>query len=309
MRLPERCPRTRPSFAECRRASMDCYVGAVTVIDRPLNGTLMMPAQSQPPNRIALVTGGAHRIGRAITLELAAAGYAVAVHARRSRDDAQELCRELVARGGRAAAVFGDLADRDTVVRLIPEATSLLGPLTLLVNNANDFSYDDFPSLDWDAYDRQFAVGLRAPLFLAKAFAAQAPRDGTASVVNLLDQRVYRQMPEFFSYGLAKSALFAATAMLAQALAPDVRVNGVAPGPTLRSELQTSEDFERQQGALPLGHGPNPQDVAQAVLYLATAHNVTGETIAVDGGQHLSWQTRDEAEIAHGPPPGSGARP
>jgi NAD(P)-dependent dehydrogenase (short-subunit alcohol dehydrogenase family) len=256
-----------------------------------------MPNHSQSPNRAALVTGGAQRIGRAIVLALAHAGYAVAVHARHSRTEAEELCHKIAAEGGRAAPVFGDLANHDAVAKLVPEASARVGPLTLLVNNANEFAYDDMAQLDMAGFDRQFAVGLRAPLFLAKTFAAQAPADGTASIVNLLDQRVYRQMPLFFSYGLAKSALFAATGMLAQALAPKVRVNAVAPGPTLPSEQQTAEDFARQQRALPLERGPDPQDVAEAVLYLARARSVTGETIAVDGGQHLSWQTKDEADI------------
>jgi NAD(P)-dependent dehydrogenase (short-subunit alcohol dehydrogenase family) len=256
-----------------------------------------MTLQSPQPIGAALVTGGAQRIGRAIVLALAQAGYAVAVHARRSRSEAEGLCHEVEARGGHAAAIFGDLADRDTAAGLVPEASARLGPLTLLVNNANEFAYDDMARLDPDAFDRQFAVGLRAPLFLAKAFAAQAPPGGMASIVNLLDQRVYRQIPQFFSYGLAKSALFAATGMLAQALAPNVRVNGVAPGPTLPADVQSAEDFARQQSALPLERGPDPQDIAEAVLYLAAARSVTGETIAVDGGQHLSWRTQDEANI------------
>jgi NAD(P)-dependent dehydrogenase (short-subunit alcohol dehydrogenase family) len=256
-----------------------------------------MPDHSQQSNRAALVTGGAQRIGRAIVLALARAGYAVAVHARHSRTEAEALCNKIVAEGRRAATVFGDLADHEVVAGLVSKASGQVGRLTLLVNNANEFAYDDVARLDQAEFDRQFAVGLRAPLFLAKAFAAQAPADGTASIVNLLDQRVYRQMPLFFSYGLAKSALFAATGMLAQALAPNVRVNAVAPGPTLPSEQQTADDFVRQQSALPLKRGPDPQDVAEAVLYLARARSVTGETIAVDGGQHLSWQTKDEADI------------
>ncbi len=250
-----------------------------------------------PPNRAALVTGGAQRIGRAIVLALARAGYAVAVHAWRSRAEAEMLCRGIIENGGRAAVVLGDLGDADAVARLVPDACGGVGALTLLVNNANEFAYDEMGQLDPAHFDRQLAVGLRAPLFLAQAFATQAPAEGTGSIVNLLDQRVYRQMPRFFSYGLAKSALFAATAMMAQALAPKVRVNAVAPGPTLPSQLQSAEDFARQQGALPLGRGPHPEDVAAAVLYLAEAHAVTGETIAVDGGQHLSWQTADEANI------------
>lgn len=258
-----------------------------------------MSGQPRPPGRAALVTGGAQRIGRAIVLALARAGYAVAIHARRSRSEAEALCGEIAAAGGRAVALFGDLADDSAVAALVPHARAALGPLTLLVNNANEFRYDDVAALEPREFDHQFAVGLRAPLFLARAFAAQAPADGGASIVNLLDQRVYRQIPSYFSYGLAKSALFAATGMLAQALAPGVRVNAVAPGPILKAERQSAEDFARQQSALPLKHGPDPQDVADAVLYLAAARSVTGETIAVDGGQHLSWRMADEANIPH----------
>jgi len=257
-----------------------------------------VPAFPEPSNGAALVTGGAQRIGRAIVLTLARAGYAVAVHARHSRAEAEALSDEIASNGGRAHPVIGDLADHETVVNLVPLASAAVGRLTLLVNNANEFTSDEIGRLDRVNFDRQIAVGLRAPLFLAEAFAAQAPEGGIASVVNLLDQRVYRQMPRFFSYGVAKSALFTATGMLAQALAPKVRVNAVAPGPTLPSRLQAAADFVRQGSAVPLGHGPNPDEIAAAVLYLAGAKSVTGETIAVDGGQHLSWQTADEAEIA-----------
>lgn len=256
-----------------------------------------MPANPSSSPRTALVTGGAQRIGRAIVLTLARAGYAVAIHARRSRREAEQLAREVIAGGGRASVVLGDLADHDAVVRLVPEAAKQVGPLTLLINNANEFVYDEVGRLDRTLFDRQLAVALSAPIFLAEAFAAQAPAQADASVVNLLDQRVLKQIPLFFSYGLAKSALFAATGMLAQALAPHVRVNGVAPGPTLPSAAQSTESFAQQQGALPLQRGPDPQAIADAVLYLAAASSVTGETIAVDGGQHLSWQTPDEVDI------------
>jgi NAD(P)-dependent dehydrogenase (short-subunit alcohol dehydrogenase family) len=142
-------------------------------------------------------------------------------------------------------------------------------------------------------FDRQFAVNLRAPLFLSDRFAGQVPSGSDASIVNLVDQRVYKLTPQFISYTLTKSALHTATVTLAQALAPRVRVNAVAPGPTLPSPRQDAEDFARQAGTLPLQRGPTPEDVAQAVLYLAQARNVTGVTIAVDGGQHVAWQTPD----------------
>jgi len=242
----------------------------------------------------ALITGGARRIGRAIAWNLARAGYAVAVHAHGSRTQAQDLCAGIVAQGGRAVAVFADLACLEEVERLVPEATRALGPLTLLVNNASAFEADTVGALDGALFDRTFAVNLRAPLFLAQAFAAQAP-DG-ASIVNLLDQRVLKPTPLFVSYALSKTALYGATTSLAQALAPRIRVNAVAPGPVLPSPRQSEADFARQAATLPLGHGASPEEIADAVLFLARATSITGQTVAVDGGQHLAWRTPD-AEV------------
>jgi len=248
-------------------------------------------------SRAALVTGGGHRIGEAIVRALACAGYGVAIHANRSRDAAEALCRDIVGQGGRAAVICGDLADHATVLRAVPDAVRAVGTLTLLVNNAGAFEPDDIGSLDRDVFDRQFAVNLRAPLFLSEAFAVQAPRIAGASIVNIVDQRVYKPTPRFVSYTLTKSALHTATTTLAQALAPHVRVNAVAPGPTLPSPRQDAAAFARQAGTLPLARGPTPQDVADAVLYLANAASVTGVTIAVDGGQHIAWQTPDSIGI------------
>ena len=247
--------------------------------------------------RAALVTGGAKRVGLAITRALVEAGYAVAVHSRSSRSEGEDLCAEICKKGGRAAAVQADLSDHAQVLKLVPSATAAVGPLTLLVNNASIFEADEIGSLDRDLFERHMAVHVRAPLFLAQAFAAQAPEGADASIVNMIDQRVMKPTPLFFSYALSKSGLYAATTMLAQALAPKVRVNGVAPGPTLPSSRQSSEEFARQTAKLPLGHGTNPEQVAQAVLFLASAPSITGQTIAVDGGQHLAWQTPDVADI------------
>jgi NAD(P)-dependent dehydrogenase (short-subunit alcohol dehydrogenase family) len=243
------------------------------------------------------VTGGTQRIGRAIAAALAQRGYAVAVQTRHSGDAAAALVAEIVAAGGRAAVVEADLADHAAVLRLVPAAAAQVGPLTLLVNNASEFEPDEIGALDRARFDRHVAVNLRAPIFLADAFAAQAPADADASIVNLLDQRVFKPTPRFLSYGLTKSALFAATTTLAQALAPRIRVNAVAPGPTLPSPRQDATAFARQAHAVPLGHGPSPQDIADAVLYLAGAVSVTGVTIAVDGGQHLAWRTADAADV------------
>ncbi len=255
--------------------------------------------------RAALVTGGALRIGRAIVDMLVDAGYAVAIHSHHSRSAAEQACKEIQARGGRAAVVTGDLSDHDAVLRLVPEAVAAIGPLTLLVNNAGTFEPDGMGTLDRALFDRHFAVNLRAPLFLSEAFAAQASRanqsgraaGGDASIVNILDQRIYKPTPNFISYSLTKFALHTATTTLAQALAPAIRVNAVAPGPTLPSPRQDAGAFAAQAAALPLGHGPQPRDVADAVVYLAGARGVSGVTIAVDGGQHLAWQTPDTIGI------------
>lgn len=243
--------------------------------------------------RAALVTGGAQRIGGAIVRALAQAGYAVAVHARASRAQADALCAEVAGMGGKAASVLADLADHDAVLGLVGGAGAAVGPLSLLVNNAAEFEPDEIGKLDRDRFDRHFAVNLRAPLFLVQAFAAQVPDGADASVVNLLDQRVYKPTPHFLTYGLTKAALHTATTTLAQALAPRLRVNAVAPGPTLPSPRQSADAFARQAQAVPLGRGPSPEEIAAAVIYLAQAESVTGVTIAVDGGQRLAWQTPD----------------
>jgi NAD(P)-dependent dehydrogenase (short-subunit alcohol dehydrogenase family) len=241
----------------------------------------------------ALVTGGARRIGRAIVRALARTGYAVVIHAHRSIGPAEELRAEIAAAGGRAAVVAADLAHHDDVVGLVAAAAAEVGPLTLLVNNASVFEPDGIGSLDRARFDLHYAVNVRAPVFLAEAFAAQAaalPDGIDASIVNLLDQRIYKSTPNYLSYGLAKNALYAATTSLAQALAPRVRVNAVAPGPALPNTRQDAEAFARLSSAMPLGRGPSPEEIAQAVLFLASARSVTGQTIAVDGGQRLSWR-------------------
>lgn len=251
-----------------------------------------MADSTQITARAALITGGGRRIGRAIALALARAGYAVVLHAHRSRADAEGTAAEIAGLGGRASIVLGDLADHGALRGIVPAAAAL-GPLTLLVNSASEFNADDIETLDRGGFDHTMAVNLAAPLFLAQAFAAQAPEGAGASIVNLVDQRVLKPTPLFLSYALSKSALYSATTMLAQGLAPKLRVNAVAPGPTLPSPRQTGEQFAAQASSLPLRHGPTPEDVAAAVLYLAQAKSVTGVTIAVDGGQHLAWRTPD----------------
>jgi len=242
--------------------------------------------------RTALITGSGRRIGAAIALALARAGYSVVLHAHNSREDAERLAAAIVGAGGRASVVLADLTEHDAVRGLVP-AASAFGSLTLLVNNAGEFEPDDIETLSHARFQRAVAVNLAAPLFLSQAFAAQAPAGVDASIVNILDQRVLRPNPRFFSYTLSKTALHTATTTLAQALAPKLRVNAVAPGPTLPSPRQTEAQFTAQSESLPLQRGPRPDDIAAAVLYLAQARSVTGVTLPVDGGQHLSWRTAD----------------
>ncbi len=240
----------------------------------------------------ALITGGARRIGRAIALALSRVGYAVVLHAHRSRAEAEKLAGEIIAAGGQASVVLADLANAEAVRGLVPAAAAF-GPLTLLVNSAAEFEPDEIQTLERARFERTLAVNLAAPLFLTQAFAAQVPAGADGSIINIVDQRVLKPTPRFLSYTLSKSALHSATTTLAQALAPNLRVNAVAPGPTLPSPRQTETQFAAQTATLPLKRGPSPADIAAAVVYLAQARSVTGVTIAVDGGQHLAWHTAD----------------
>lgn len=242
---------------------------------------------------VALVTGGSKRIGRAIVERLAAEGFAVAVHYGRSRDEAEALVASIVADGGRACAIQADLGDAEAVARIVPEARAGLGPVTLLVNNASEFEPDSIGEMDVTRWNRQFSVNLRAPVFLAEAFAAQLPQDLEGLIVNLIDQRVWKLTPHFISYQLTKSALLTATQTLAQALAPRIRVNGIGPGPTLSNTRQGDEDFRKQAQAVLLERGPSPEEISAAVVFLLHARSMTGQMIALDGGQHLAWQTPD----------------
>jgi len=242
----------------------------------------------------ALVTGGSRRIGRAIVLTLARAGWDVAVHHRDSETEAQTAADEARALGVRAAVVRADLADEAQVRGLVDQAAQALGPLSVLVNNASVFEDDRMGGLDRAVWDRHIETNLRAPIVLAETFATQAP-DGS-SIVNLLDQRVLKPDPRFISYALSRNGLWWATRTLAQALAPRIRVNGVGPGPTLPSIHQTPEDFAAEVAGTLLQKPGSPEAVADAVRWLIDADGVTGQMIAVDGGQHLAWRTPDILE-------------
>lgn len=240
----------------------------------------------------ALVTGAGIRIGRAIALLLAHRGYHVAVHCHRSRDQAEAVAAEITAAGGKAAVVQADLADHDAVMALVGQAAAALGPLSVLVNNASSFDYDHVETATGPVWDRQMDVNLKAPFFLSQALAAQLPPDTPGNIVNIIDMRVWRLTPHFASYTVAKAGLWTLTQTLAMALAPRIRVNGIGPGPVLPSPRQTQEQFERQWASTPLQRGAHPDEIAAAVGFLLDAAAMTGQMIALDGGQHLPSHQR-----------------
>ena len=222
----------------------------------------------------------------------ASAGFDIIAHHHQSQAEAESLCEAVRALGRQALALDADLTDAGQAQGLIGRAAPL-GPLTVLINNAALFEDDRIDSLTPASFERHMALNLRAPILLAQAFAAALPNDRTGVIVNLLDQRVLRPSPHFFSYSISKAALWSATRTLAQALAPRVRVNGVGPGPTLANIHQTPEAFAAEASATPLGNKIDPDEIARAALYLIDAPSVTGQMIAVDGGQHLDWRTPD----------------
>ena len=251
----------------------------------------------------ALVTGAGQRLGRAMALYLGARGYDVAVHYATSEIGAEEVVGEITAMGGRAVALQADLLNEAEVETLVARAAEALGgPLTVLVNNASIFEYDNVYTVTRDSWDRHIESNLRAPFVLTQNFAVQVPdpvMDGLGEpvaqgvVVNMLDQRIRKLTPEFMSYTIAKTGLWTLTQTAAQALAPRVRVNGIGPGPTLRGARQSQPHVDGQRAATILQRGSNIEDITAALGYLLDAKGVTGQMIAVDGGQHLAWQTPD----------------
>lgn len=243
--------------------------------------------------KTALVTGAAKRLGRAIALDLAHAGWDVAIHYNRSETEARSAAEEIRKSGRRAALLKADLAHEDETAGLVQRAAAELGPVTALINSASLFENDDWKTATRASWDAHMEANLRAPFVLAQSFAGLLPEGMQGAIVNLIDQRVLKPTPQFMSYGVSKAGLRWLTTTLAQGLAPRIRVNAVAPGPTMRNERQSEADFARQRQATVLGCGAEPEDVCHAVRYLLTAPAVTGQMIAVDGGQHLIWQTPD----------------
>tara|TARA_R110000787_G_scaffold66693_5_gene149699 strand:- start:2536 stop:3288 length:753 start_codon:yes stop_codon:yes gene_type:complete len=243
---------------------------------------------------VALVTGAGARVGRALAEALGQDGWAVAIHYRSSKDGARETHEAIKAAGGRATLVQADLADESQIADLVARAGAELGqPVSLLVNSASVFADDSAAShtrADWDGH---MDTNLRAPVHLAQQMAAGLAPGEKGLVVNLIDQRVWKLNPQFFTYTLSKAALWQATQTLAQALAPHVRVNGIGPGPTLKSVHQSEAEFEAEKQATLTQEGASPEEIVRALRYLISATSVTGQMIAADGGQHLMWQTPD----------------
>jgi len=244
----------------------------------------------------ALVTGAGARLGRAVAEALGADGWSVCVHYRGSKAEAEATAAAIRQSGGRAEILACDLADEASREGLVAEAARRLGrPVTLLVNSAATFTDDTATEHSRADWDHHIEPNLRAPVHLAQQFAGQLPPGEKGLIVNLIDQRVWKLTPQFFTYTLSKAALWSATQTLAQALAPNIRVNAIGPGPTLANVHQTPEAFAAEQAATLTGEGSSPAEIVRGLRYLVSASSVTGQMIACDGGQHLMWQTPDTA--------------
>jgi len=248
--------------------------------------------------RTALVTGGGQRLGRAIALALAGAGFDVAIHFHTSVAAAEETRSLVQALGRRAILLHADLGDETQVTRLIPQAIDAFGSLGVLVNNASRFDRDEWHDATRESWDAHLEPNLRAPFELIQAFARALAAGHEGVVINMIDQRVWSLTPHFVSYTISKAALWALTQTMALALAPRIRVNAIGPGPALPSPRQTEAQFARQSASVPLGHGTEPGEVARAVLAILSLPAMTGQMIALDGGQHLQWSP---AGAASGP--------
>lgn len=241
----------------------------------------------------ALVTGAAKRIGKALALHLAGQGFCVTVHYNNSEAEAQQVVADIQAEGGKATAIQADLADMKAVKRLEAQAAAQFGPITLLLNNASTFESDEIGSITAESWNHHLQPNLQAPVFLAQAMAARLPKDEKGLIINMIDQRVWALTPRYMSYTLSKAALWSATQTLAQALAPNIRVNGIGPGPTLSNARQSDSDFQAQVNATILKVQPQLSEITAAIDFIRNAPSMTGQMIALDSGQHLAWETPD----------------
>ncbi|MCB1378912.1 MAG: SDR family oxidoreductase [Alphaproteobacteria bacterium] len=244
-----------------------------------------------------LVTGSARRIGRQLALDLAADGWDVAVHCNTSVAEANEVAETICGMGRRAVVVRGDLSEPDVPDRLIDQASAALDGLTCLINNASLFEPDEVGSITRTSWGSHLDTNLRAPVFLSQAFARQLPLGQHGNIISIIDQRVWKLNPRFFSYTTSKSGLWTATRTLAQALAPRIRVNAIGPGPALPSARMDEAEFAKQSRLTLLGRGTSPAEISAAVKFILSQPSLTGQMIALDGGQHLVWQTPDVVEV------------
>lgn len=243
-----------------------------------------------------LITGAAKRIGRAIALGLAAEGWDIAIHYGHSQDDAETLARDIEKLGRRSVLLPCDLSQAEQVEAIFPKLAETLGPISLLINNASLFERDLATDLTAQSWDQHLNTNLRAPALLMRDFANQAQNGG--NIINIIDQRVWRLTPDFVSYTVSKTGLWTLTQTFAQALAPaGIRVNGIGPGPTLPNPRQDEAEFAKQAKLVPLGYGASPEEVYQAIRYILSAPALTGQMLALDGGQHLAWQTPDVTQV------------
>ncbi len=254
-----------------------------------------MATISQTIPRVALVTGGAQRLGQAIALDLAAHGFDIAIHYNTSAAAARDTQADVHAMGRRAVILHADLANEAHTTRLVSEAGEALGPVGVLVNNASRFDRDEWHDATRDSWDAHLETNLRAPFVLIQEFARLLPGPSEGVVINMIDQRVWSLTPHFVSYTLSKAGLWTLTQTMALALAPRIRVNAIGPGPALPSPRQNQDQFARQSASVPLGHGTGPAEVARATIAILSLPAMTGQMIALDGGQHLQWSGAQNA--------------
>jgi NAD(P)-dependent dehydrogenase (short-subunit alcohol dehydrogenase family) len=247
-----------------------------------------MPGPQGREGPVVLITGGARRIGRAIALDLSQAGWRIGLHYRRSKEEADALVAEIRRGGGDAAAIAADLANPDDVKALVPRCREVLGSPTCLINNASEFLVDSLPTATMETWDTHLDINLKAPVFLAQSLFLNLAEGERGNVINIIDQRVWNLTPDFFSYTISKAGLWTATRTLAQALAPRVRVNAIGPGPVLKSIHQTDSDFANESRSTLLERGPTLAEICTAVRFILDAGAMTGQMIALDGGQHLT---------------------
>ncbi len=244
-----------------------------------------------------LITGAARRIGRQLALDLAGTGHDIVIHCNTSLGEAEEVAKLVRSEGRRAAIVQGNLADAAVPDRVMADATKELGPITVLINNASVFEPDDVGGITFDSWSQHLDTNLRGPILLAQAFARQLPSELHGNIINIIDQRVWKLNPRFFSYTMSKTGLWTATRTLAQALAPRIRVNAIGPGPALPSARMDEAEFRKQARLTLLGRGTSPREISEAAKFILSQPALTGQMIALDGGQHLVWQTPDIVEV------------